>query len=711
MPRVDRPAVVHGALVLFAGAIAAKAAQVQLLQADRWRAGAARQQVADASLPAPRGAVTDASGRVLVESRELVRLRVAPPEVRQRERLRALLLEAGVPKPWAARATDSTRRWVEIPGEWLPSDVAAVTATRGVHAVPVMQRVLSASEPVRRIVGRVGADGAPVDGVELALDTLLRGTQGTRQLLRDARGARFESPAVQSVAARPGHTVALTINQALQEICERALGDAVAQMGATGGDIVVLDPHAGEVRALASQRADVRSTAATALAEPFEPGSTVKPFVAAALLARGRARPGEMVNTENGEWTVYGRTIRDVHRAPSMSLRDVIRHSSNIGIVKLAQRLTPREQYETLRDLGFGTPTGVPYPAEAGGTLRPPARWTKQSPASLAMGYEMAATPLQLATAYAAIANGGELLEPALVKEVRGPDGLVRYRHARRAIRRVMPEPVAAELRSMLKSVVDSGTATGADLASFTVGGKSGTVRRIERGRGYAAGHYNAVFAGIFPVDDPQFVIVVKLDNPAGVYYGGKIAAPVTKVVLEAALAARDAALDRGALAGRVEARARDAYAPPADTSRRRPMSAAAARAARPVPAPAPVAVIPDELGRDTAAGGARAVRAPRVVVDLTAPGARAAIRAATSGRAPGAAPGPARPVPAVQGLPMRDAVVALHRAGFRVRVAGAPAATDDAAVRDLGRPAGRTIPAAGAPAAPGASVTLFRVP
>jgi cell division protein FtsI (penicillin-binding protein 3) len=319
------------------------------------------------------------------------------------------------------------------------------------------------------------------------------------------------------------------------------------------------------------------------------------------------------------------------------------------------------------------------------------------------MGYELAATPLQLAAAYAAVANGGELLEPALVKEVRGPDGLVRYRHARRVVRRVMPAPVAAEVRAMLKSVVDSGTATGADLASFTVGGKSGTVRRIERGRGYAAGHYNAVFAGMFPVDDPQFVIVVKLDNPAGVYYGGKIAAPVTKVVLEAALAARDAALDRGALAARVEPQARDAYAPRPDTSPR----ARAARLAPAAPAPPPVAVVPAELRRDSAPRGAAPAR---VVLDLAAPDVRAALRAAAAGRAPAAAPGPTRPVPAVHGLPLRDAVVALHRAGFRVRVAG-DAAPDTAVARDLGRPAGRTLPAAGAAAAPGALVTLHRLP
>jgi cell division protein FtsI (penicillin-binding protein 3) len=694
--------VVHGALVLFVVAIVGKAAQVQLLQADRWRAGAARQQVADASLPAPRGDVTDATGRVLVESRELVRLRVAPGEVRDLPALRRRLLAARVPKVWAVRATDPARRWVEVPGEWLPSDVAEVTATRGVHAQPVMQRVLSASEGVRRIVGRVGADGRPVDGVELALDTVLRGTVGTAQLLRDARGGRFESPGVQSVAARPGHTVALTINHALQDICERALADAVAQMGATGGDIVVTEPHTGEVLALASQRADPRATAATAIAEPFEPGSTVKPFVAAGLLARRRARANEVVNTEHGEWTVNGRTVRDVHAAASLSLRDVIRYSSNVGIIKFAQRLTPREQYELYRDLGFGAPTGVPYPSEAAGTLRPPSRWTRQSPASLAMGYEMAATPLQLATAYGAIANGGELLEPALVREVRDAAGAVRYRHQRRVVRRVMPEGVAAEVRGMLRTVVDSGTASAADLATYAVGGKSGTVRRIERGQGYAAGHYNAVFVGMFPVDAPQYVIVVKVDNPAGVYYGGKTAAPVSKVVLQAAIAARDAALDRAALAARVRPGARLAYAPPPAPPA--PAARAAAGESSAVAA-APVPVLPAELRRDSAPErlADEAARAVRAVVDLPARGA--APGAGRARRTP-------RAVPVVQGLPMRDAMVALHRAGYRVRLAdGATGARDTDAARALGRPAGRTLPAAGATAAPGALVTLYRVP
>jgi cell division protein FtsI (penicillin-binding protein 3) len=685
VPRIDRSAVILAGLVAFAIAIVAKAAQVQLWQHDRWAASAERQHFADASLPAPRGPIIDGSGRVLVESRELLRLRVAPREVRDRRALGRALAAAGVSREWVRRATDTTRKWVEIPGRFLPTEVAAAVAMKGVHPEASVERVVSASPGVRRIVGRVDATGSPVDGIELALDSLLTGTRGTRNLLRDGRGGRIESPATRTVAARPGHTVTLTLNYALQDIAEKALADATARMGATGGDIVVMDPKDGAVLAMASQRDDPRATAATALSEPFEPGSTLKPFTAAALLERKRTHLDEVVNTENGYWTFNGRTVEDVHKAPSMSLREIIRESSNIGIIKLAQRLSAREQFELYRDLGFGTPTGVPYPAESPGSLYAPARWSRTTPASLAIGYEVAVTPVQLAAAYAAIANGGELLEPSLVREIRDSEGEVRYRHARRVVRRVMSPEIAATVREMLESVVDSGSAKAASLASFTVGGKSGTARRAEPGRGYRDGKHNAVFAGIFPVEDPQFVIVVKVDRPTGVYYGGRTAAPITKVVLEAALAARDASLDRSALARRVRPAALDAYG---------------ARDTAPPPAPVaidslvadsvsvPRLVVPAELRRDTASGAGGARAPVRYVIDLPAPP-----RAATP-------PLPRRAVPAVQGLPLRDAVYALHRAGFRVRTAAGGGAS-----------AGRTSPAAGTLARPDDVVTLHREP
>ena len=649
----DRPRIIHGVLALFALAVVGRAAKVQLFDGARWAARARDQQVAASPLPAPRGVIRDASGEVLVESREMVRLRIAPREVRNRARLGKLMTRAGIGADWVSRATDSTNKWVEIPGLFLPTDVAMVTATRGVHPVPVLNRVAPPSEGLRRIIGRTADGGVAVDGVELALDSLLQGVAGSATLLKDSRGRRFASPSEDGTAARPGHSVTLTINAGLQDIAERALGDAVTKMGAQGGDIVILDPQSGAIRALSSRRADPRATAATALTEPYEPGSTLKPFIAAALLERGRARVDEEMNTYGGKWTYNGRTFEDDHKASSFTLADVIRFSSNIGIVQFAQRLTPREQYEVLRDAGFGAPTGATYPSESPGRLAPPKSWTQQSSASLAMGYEIMVTPLQLAAAYAAIANGGELLQPALIKEIHSADGALQFRQERRVVRRLMSSAVARTMRGMLKSVVDGGTAEGSSLATFDVAGKTGTAKVARNGH-YVKGAYTASFVGMFPADAPQIVILVKLDNPTKSIYGGKAAAPVTKTILEAAIAARDAALDRRGLAS---APRRLAAAPLADD-----------------PAPETVAstVMTESAG------------SVPFEIFLEQPGRPARVIAG------------ARAVPSVQGLPLRAAARVLHRAGFRVIVA---------------RGALEQWPAAGTMAAAGSHVTVPAAP
>lgn len=651
----DRPRLIHAALALFALAVIGRAAKVQLMDGARWKARARDQQVAAAPLPAPRGAIRDASGDVLVESREMVRLRVAPGEVRNRSQLGKLMARAGVAANWVARATDSTNKWVEIPGLFLPTDVAMITATRGVHPEPVLNRVASPSEGLRRIIGRTADGGVPVDGVELALDQLLRGAAGSSALLRDSKGRRFASPSEDGTAARPGHSVSLTINAGLQDIAERALGDAVLKMGAEGGDIVILDPQSGEIRALASRRADPRATAATALTEPYEPGSTLKPFIAASLLDRGRARVDEVVNTHGGKWTYNGRTIEDDHKAASFTLADVIRFSSNIGIVQFAQRLTPREQFELMRDAGFGAPTGTTYPSESPGRLAAPAHWSQQTAASMAMGYEIMVTPLQLATAYAAIANGGELLQPALIKEIRSPDGVVTYRHERRVVRRLMSPDVARTMRGLLKSVVDGGTAEGSSLATFEVAGKTGTARVAKHGR-YVKGAYKASFVGMFPADAPQIVILVKLDNPTKSIFGGKAAAPVSKTILEAAIAARDAALDRRGLASAPQ---RVAAAAPAGDPAPDPTAPSVAMSANVVTESA--GTVPFEILLAQPAAPVRVVAGPRAV-------------------------------PAVQGLSQRLAARALHRAGFRVAFT---------------RGAEAQWPAAGSMAAAGSRVTV----
>ncbi|GAC1515384.1 MAG: penicillin-binding protein [Gemmatimonadaceae bacterium] len=656
--RPSRLGLVNIGMALFAVALVVRAGQVQLWQGRAWAARGIRQHVASAPAPAPRGAIVDATGNVLAESRELVRLSIAPGEVREAPALRRELARAGVGAQWIARALDRHRAWVQLPGEFAGADVATTATRRGVYADPVIERVYSPSGGVRRLVGRVGPHGEPLDGLELALDSLLRGTSGAVTSVRDARGRRFESPTTPGRPATPGHAVVLTLNGELQGICDRALADAVGKMGATGGDIVVLDPRDGAVLALASRRPDPLSTASTALTEPFEPGSTLKPFIAATLLTRGRATPDDVVDTHGGSITLNRRTIVDVHKAGRLSLADVIRWSSNVGIVEFALRLSPREEYEALRDFGFGSPTGVPYPSESPGTLREPRTWSKQSAASLAIGYEVAVTPLQLAAAYSSIANGGELLEPALVREVRAPDGTVVYRHRRRVVRRVMTPAVAQSIRRMLVDAVERGTAVHADLATFNVAGKSGTARRTRFGAGYSARMYTASFVGLFPAADPQYVILVKLDNPTGTYYGGLTAAPVTKAVLEAALAARDAALDRNALA---DQRGRGAHAPRD--------AAGTAQSATVSAEPLAVAVA---LGDETVLPAAQAESSQLVAVSAST----------------------RRPVPDIRGLPLRSAVAALHRAGFQVHLSrGAEMAT---------------IPSAGALVAPGETVRLI---
>jgi cell division protein FtsI (penicillin-binding protein 3) len=640
MRRGNRIGLLHAALALFAVALLVKAAHVQLWQQRRWAGRAARQQIAVRPVPAPRGEILDASGEVLVGSRDVVRLEVAPREVRDRVALRRRLERLGVRRAAALRAVDPRRTWVTLPGTFLGANAAAAAVMRGVYATPALDRVYTMPEGLRRLVGRVDARGGAVDGLELALDTILRGTPGSLRVLRNAAGGSFDALSAMLVAPTPGHAVVLTIDQDLQEIAERALTEAVARLGATGGDIVVLDPHGGEVRAMASRRADPRSTAATALTEPFEPGSTLKPFIAAGLLTRGRVRPRDVVDTRDGLLTIDGRTIRDSHRGEDrMNLADVLRWSSNVGIVRFAERLARREQYETLRDFGFGAPTGVPYPSEAAGTLRPPPRWSRQSAASLAMGYEIAVTPLQLAVAYATFANGGELLEPALVKEIRAPDGSMRYRHTRRVVRRVMSPLVADRIRSMLVDVVTGGTAVEADLTTFQLAGKTGTARRAVGGR-YAAMQYYATFAGLFPADRPQFVIVVKLDSPKDAYYGGSTAGPVSRAVLEAALAARDAALDRRALANASPRRQLG--------DGRQPLATAAAPS--------------DGVNGSVRLAGAPAPRSAARPVVLRLPT-----------RASRPAPRAPRPVPGIRGLQLRDAVRTLHEAGFRVHLARGP--------------------------------------
>lgn len=636
--------VVHGVLVAFLGLLLLKEGYVQLVQHERWLALARNQQLAESPLPGPRGEIQDATGLAIARSRDLLRVAVAPKEVRDLVRLRRAMIAAGIPASEAARATNRNARWVELKRPYAAAAVGGVLRFRGVHATDIGGREYVQSAGSRQLLGSVGREGRGEAGLELLLDSLLRGQDGRARIVRGLRGARFESPDVSSDPARRGHAVQLTINQALQDICDKALADAVQRSVASGGDVVVLDPRTGEVRCLGSRRRAATGAASTALVEPFEPGSTLKPFFAGLLLDRQLARPDETIETFNGVYQIGGRTITDVHKAPIMTLADVIRHSSNVGIVRFSDRLSDGDVYQLLRDVGFGTPTGITYPTEASGTLREPRRWTRNSRASLAIGYELSVTAIQLATAYGAIANGGRLMAPALVKEIRDEEGRVVFAHEPRVVRRVFTEGTTRELRRMLESVVDSGTAIDAGLVTFSLAGKSGTARRLVGG--VYGRSYTATFVGLFPADKPQYVILAKLDDPRGeFYYGGKAAAPIAKAIVEGALAAREASLDWAQLTPRIADR-------------------------RPTPSEAEPSVVAEGRLVGDSAGAERVAATVAPLVSRTAAPPVESVTIRLGRPLPATRPSTEQvEVPDLNGLPLRVAVRELHRTGLRVQI------------------------------------------
>jgi len=540
----------QGCLLLGLGVVLARAAQLQLFQGEQWSDRAEKQRTTRDTLEARRGSVYDRRGTPLAVTQEFYHVGIAPNEVKDRKEVvrlvsRALQLPAG-----ELDRRIRNERYVYYHGPFTATDIEPLRRLKGVHPEGSYRRSYPTQSIAAPVIGRLDADsGAGGSGLERALDDLLTGQPGEAVFIRDRLGRRLESPARRIREPVPGNDVWLTIDYAVQDIVERALDDAVQDLQAQGGDIVVLDPRTGEIIAIASRQSGGESARPTAFTDPFEPGSTAKLFTAAALLRLGKVDSADQVDGHCGKLQVATgpRTVREITDAHKvcgpLTLAKAIIVSSNVAMAQFSQRLDVTEQFTALRDFGFGSPTGVEFPSESRGGLKMPESWQPNyTRASTAMGYEFSVTALQLATAYATIANDGVMLAPTLVREVRAPDGQLLYRHQPEPVRRVIPSGVAATLMQYLRMVVDAGTGETARLANYDVAGKTGTARRFANGR-YGNG-YTASFAALFPAKDPQLVIVVKFDNPTkGSYYGGSTAAPVTKQMLERMLAARETPL------------------------------------------------------------------------------------------------------------------------------------------------------------------------
>ena len=626
--------------------VVGRAGWLQLVRGGELAKKAQQQRTARRELDARRGTIYDRNRAPLVVSMPKYRVQLALNEVKDTAKLISLVAtDLHIRRDSLVRSfRRGTPRYPYFHGPFTGSQVGRLRRMRGVHLETTYSRAYPQGVLAEPIIGSLAPDGRHgMSGLERSLDSLLGGVPGLTTDLRDPSGRQFESPGRLVREPVAGNDVVLTLDAELQAIAEYSLAKALREYKADGGDVVFLDPRSGEILALASLSSSGQATTPSALTSPFEPGSTAKPFTAAALLTLNRVSESETVSGENGTWTFATsaratRKIEDTHpERGDFTLARAIQKSSNIAMAKFAFKLRHEEQYEMLRAFGFGAPTGVEFPSEASGALSKPQHWRYGYDAqSMATGYSFMITPLQLAAAYGALADEGLLLAPTLVKEIHSPGGEVLFRHEPEVVRRVVTPEVASKIRSFLaEAASDSGTGGRAQVRGGLLG-KTGTAQMVEKGR-YVAGAYRASFAAIYPAKDPQLVAVVTIERPRGAYYGGLTAAPMTADMLRQALSARRSSIERSSATDQsIAARA------PTE------------RAGSEPELPATVARLPL---------GAAAERPAGAVL-----------------------------VPDVAGRPVRAAVFALHQRGLRVRVEGSGRVVRSVPAAGDSLPAGKTV-------------------
>lgn len=505
----------------------------------RERADQQRQRIVE--LAPQRGSILDRNGDPLAVSLDAESLYADPQLVKDpqaaAEKLAALLK---MPKQALAQLLREKKRFVWLKRKLDPEVVRRVRQLRiaGLQFVTEHKRYYPLGSVAAHVVGFTGLDPRGLEGVELEYDQQLQGEPGRLVSQRDARGRGMATAEQLVQGGVPGHNLQLTLDRSLQYIAEKELARVVKETGAAGGTVVVQEPASGRILALASQpdynpnlpsryRAAKRRN--RAVCDMFEPGSTFKPFLLASALEEGIVRPGQKTDCENGRFEVGGKIIRDHARYRKLTLEEMLKFSSNIGFAKLGKALERERYYAYIRDFGFGEVTGIDLPGEAGGLLRPPSRWFEIDLAAISFGQGLSVTPIQMASAMSAIANGGMLMEPYLVEKIIDDEGQVVQRRLPQVKRRVLSEATARKVRRMMVSVTEpGGTGTKAALPGYRVAGKTGTAQKVDPVTGgYSPDKRVSSFIGFVPAESPAMVISVSVDEPQGKAYGGLVAAPV----------------------------------------------------------------------------------------------------------------------------------------------------------------------------------------
>ncbi len=387
------------------------------------------------------------------------------------------------------------------------------------------------------LVGFTDVDGRGVSGIELSYDGVLQGVPGKVIMQQTASGRRkFQHSDYPMQDAENGDHVILTIDYALQSIAQKELRRSLQECQADTGTVIIMNPMNGEILAMAVEPSYDPNTPGKfapaswrlrAITDLFEPGSTFKLVTMAAVLNENLRKPTDRVFCENGKFNIMRETIHDVHPYGHLTLREVLVKSSNIGMAKTALGIDKALIYRYARDFGFGSRTGIELRGEVDGILNPMERWSGFTPVAMSYGHEIGVTPLQMCNMFCAIANGGLLMQPHLIKEIRDQDQDVTFIAEEKIFHRVISRNTANTLKSMMLDVVREGTGQKAALPGVDVCGKTGTARKVRmNGGGYIANQYVANFGGFFPAEHPQYAMYVMIDNPRGSYLGGDVAAP-----------------------------------------------------------------------------------------------------------------------------------------------------------------------------------------
>lgn len=523
-----------GGLVLVAG----RAFYLQGLNTDYLQGKGDAVANRNLTLPAHRGQVSDRHGELLAISIPVESLWARPDELRLTQAQIGQLADV-LSVPTAELTTRLSRK---SKGEFsvqrpVTPEQAARIAGMGVPGLYLrreFRRYYPAKEVAAHVVGFTNVDDVGQEGVERAYQDWLVGREGARQIQRDRHGNAIRDLAPIKTAQMGGN-LALALDYKIQYLAHRELAAAIATHKARGGSVVVLDAKTGEILALANQPTfnpnnrrnyQPQPMRNRAVIDTFEPGSTIKPFVAAAVLERGLFRPDSVIDTPE-TLRVGAKLVRDVHPHPQMTVSEIIQKSSNVGAVKMAMALTPQQFRDVLQRAGFGELPGSGFPGETAGRLRDADTWKPVEHATMAYGYGLSVSLLQLTRAYMAFANDGEVMPLSFLK--REPQEIVGVR--------VFSPSVAREVRAMMEAVTaDDGTGTPARVPGYRVAGKTGTAHKLIDGR-YASDRYLSSFVGMAPASNPRLIIGVVIDEPSdGVYYGGSVAGPVFAQVMAASL-------------------------------------------------------------------------------------------------------------------------------------------------------------------------------